>query len=94
MQIPIVSDAGKILGWTDQVPELQGTNLRHAEAERLLGGPVSCTYVQIDNEADAQRAGAPKEWNGPWRCLAICSDHAGVGANSPALGVGRHLPPR
>jgi hypothetical protein len=86
MQIPIIGGGGKILGWTDQVPELQGTNLRHAEAERLLGGAVSCTYVQIDNRADALRAGAPPGWNGPWRCLAICGDHAGVGGNALKLG--------
>lgn len=94
MLIPIVGSGRKILGWTDKVPEFQGANLRHADAERLLSGPVSCAYVEIDNWADARRAGAPPEWNGPWRCLAICSDHAGLGANGVALGVDRHLKPR
>ncbi len=94
MKIPIVRNGGQILGWTDQVPELQGANLRHADAERLLGGPVSCTYVQIDNRADARRAGAPPDWTGPWRCLAICSDHAGPGAKRPSPASDRHQQPR
>jgi hypothetical protein len=83
MHIPIVRDGGKILGWTDQVPELQGATLRHPAAERLLGGGVSCSYVQIDNLADARRAGAPPDWTGPWRCLAICSDGAAVRVYQP-----------
>jgi hypothetical protein len=94
MQIPIVRDGGRIIGWTDQGPEFEGTKLRHREAERLLGGAVACTYVQIDNRADAQRAGAPPEWSGPWRCLAICSDHARAGANGANLGMHRPLQPR
>jgi hypothetical protein len=80
MLIAIVGPGGKILGWTSKVPEVQGMILRHAEAERLLGGGLSCTYVQIDDRDDATRAGAPPEWNGPWRCIAICSDGADLGA--------------
>jgi hypothetical protein len=81
MLIPIVGDGGRIVGWTSEVPEYQGVSLRHEEAEALLSRPIACTYVEIEAPADAQRAGAPLGWNGPWRCLALC--------NADAVGAGR-----
>jgi hypothetical protein len=94
MQIPIVCDARKIVGWTSQVPEATGSALRHAEAERLLGGPISCVYVEIDNPHDALRAGAPPEWSGPWRCLAICRDDGRPAPDAARSPVWRHHLPR
>ena len=81
MLIPIVGNGGGILGWTDKAPEYHGITLRHAEAEALLGRTISCGYIEIERPADAERAGAPPGWNGPWRCLALCG--------ADAIGVGR-----
>lgn len=72
MEFPILDRKGRLIGWTHQSPKL-GNALRHAYAELLAGGSVVCVYVQIDDPADAKRAGAPPGWNEPWRCLALCS---------------------
>jgi len=74
MSIPIVGADRKIVGWTDRIPEIIGASLRHAEAEKLVGGRIVAIYIEIDNPLDAAKAGAPKEWRGTWRCLAICSE--------------------
>ena len=93
MLIPIVGDAKRIVGWTDKVPRYHGTILRHPEAEALLGRAITCTYVEIDRGPDALRAGAPPDWNGPWRCLALCGADkalAALYANEIGMtGVGR-----
>ena len=70
--IPIVNDRCEIVGWTDNAPGYVGPALRHPEAEELVG-PVTCLYIEIERAEDARKAGAPPEWRGPWRCLALCS---------------------
>ena len=70
-QVPIVDRSCRIVGWTSASPETVGAILRHAEAEKLLGGPVTGIYVQIADPAAAERAGAPAGWDAPWRCIAI-----------------------
>jgi hypothetical protein len=97
MQIPIVS-ASEIIGWTEEIPEFFGSALRHAEAERLVGGEVRCVYVEIEDRAAARRAGAPPEWDGAWRCLALCSDRtirrARAGDLMPVISIGPRQRPR
>lgn len=73
MEFPILDREGRLIGWTHQGPELGNALVRHAYAELLTGGSIVCVYVQIDDPADAKRAGAPPGWNEPWRCLALCS---------------------
>jgi hypothetical protein len=74
VEIPIVGANRRIVGWTGTPPKYSSSNAEHPEAEQLTGGPVAAAYVQIDDPADAQRAGAPLGWKGPWRCIAICSE--------------------
>ena len=85
-QIPIVNRNRRIVGWTHDTPETIGASLRHAEAERLVGGAVTATYVQISDRVAAGRAGAPLGWNGPWRCLAI------IAVDDADGGVREHVP--
>ena len=73
MEFPIFDRESRLVGWTRRGPELNNTLLRHPYAERLVGGTVVCFYVEIDDPADAKRAGAPPGWREPWRCLALCS---------------------
>jgi hypothetical protein len=75
-EIPIIDAKRRIAGWTKLAPEYRGAMLFHAEAERLVGGTVLCAYVQIEDQHDASRAGAPAGWQGTWRCLALCSEKA------------------
>lgn len=73
MEFPILDREGRLIGWSHRDPEIRNALVRHAYAELLAGGSVVCVYVQIDDPADAKRAGAPPGWNEPWRCLALCS---------------------
>ena len=70
-QVPIVDENRRIVGWTSEGPEAGASGTRHAAAEKLIGGPVTCAYVQISDRRAAACAGAPADWNEPWRCLAI-----------------------
>ena len=72
-EIPIVDRRRRIVGWTAANPEIVGLTVSHPEAERLVGGEVVCAYVEIDEPALAQRAGAPAGWTQKWRCLGLCS---------------------
>jgi len=75
--IPIVNDALEIVGWTGLPPAVEGGRLRHAEAERLLGGTIFCTQVALTGADQIRRAGGPAGWVGPWCCLALCrAEHA------------------
>jgi hypothetical protein len=74
MSIPIVGEDRTIVGWTDTIPHIIGASLRHAEAEKLLGGRIVAIYIEVENPLDAAKAGAPKDWRGVWRCLALCSE--------------------
>jgi hypothetical protein len=74
VEIPIIGSNRRIVGWTTTPPKYSSSNAEHAEAEKITGGPVAAAYVQIDDPADAQRAGAPRGWKDPWRCIAICSE--------------------
>jgi len=68
----IVNDAHEIVAWTSVAPEVENGRLRHAEAERLLGGAIFCTQVALLRADQIRRAGGPTDWAGPWRCLALC----------------------
>jgi hypothetical protein len=70
--IPIVGGAHEVVGWTERAPVIENGRLRHAEAERVLGGPIFCTQVALTSPAEIARAGGPANWTGPWRCLALC----------------------
>src|SRR5688572_14052677 len=70
-EIPIVNRNRRVVGWTHDSPDTIGALVRHIEAEKVVGGPVTATYVQITDRVAAGRAGAPPGWRGPWRCLAI-----------------------
>jgi hypothetical protein len=74
MSIPIVNADRKIVGWTEVIPEVFGAVLRHSDAERLVGGKIAAIYVEVLNTEDAEKAGAPANWKGVWRCLALCSE--------------------
>ena len=88
MATPIVDARRVIIGWTDVKPDVYGTNIRHADAEGLLGSKIVSACVEIADPANALRAGAPSGWNGPWRCLALCSERAlAANANGGVLPV-------
>lgn len=90
MSFPIVSEQRQIVGWTDAIPEFHGSLIREPEAERLLGGGIMPLYVRIEDPLDAQRAGAPADWTGAWRCLALCSARLKtIDAEGGILPVGR-----
>lgn len=74
MSIPIVNAERRIVGWTEVIPEVFGAVLRHPEAERLVGGRIAAVYVEVLEPGDAVKAGAPRDWKGVWRCLALCSE--------------------
>lgn len=80
MNLPIVNACGAIVGYTNESPKLVGTSVRHSYAERLLSDAVKAAYVEITDEAELARVGAPPNWSGEWRCLALCS------ANMPSQG--------
>jgi hypothetical protein len=82
-RIPIVDGLRRIVGWTDQGPQVIGLSLRHLEAESLLGGPVSCAYIELEGE-NALAAGAPPTWRGPWRCVAIIDQRAELKTAPPS----------
>ena len=88
-QIPIVDRHRRIIGWTSEDPQLMADPLRvrHVQAEELVGGPVVCTYVQISDPAAARRAGAPPEWQQPWRCIALVSEKAATQRSDESLEV-------
>jgi hypothetical protein len=74
MRIPIVNADRKVVGWTHDPPVIEHNRLRHPVAERLLGGPIFCTEVTLDDPRHAVAAGAPRGWRHTWRCMAICGD--------------------
>jgi hypothetical protein len=56
LEVPILDRNHQIVGWTRETPKTFGASIRHAEAERLTGGPVTATYVQIKDKSAAVRA--------------------------------------
>jgi len=72
-EIPIIDGQRRLVGWTVNAPRYLGGLVHHPEAEKLIGGPIVGAYVQIEDADNAQRAGAPPNWKGPWRCLGLCS---------------------
>ena len=72
-EIPSVDQRRRIVGWTRTSPERDPASpfMIHEEAQRLVGGPLACAYVQIMDRAGAARAGAPSGWDRPWWCLAL-----------------------
>ena len=88
MPIPIIDRDFRIVCWTAIAPDVRGFTLQHADAERLLGTAVRCLYVELTDPRDSRNAGAPPDWQGPWRCLAICSaDAEGATAHMPRVPV-------
>ncbi len=76
-EIPILDMGGSIIAWTPTAPSMgPGCVLRHAEAENLLGGRVTCRLVTVTGAA-ALRAGSPFAEAG-WSCFAIVPDHRSV----------------
>jgi hypothetical protein len=71
IQTPIVDERERIIGWTKTTPELYGAVVHHEQAERLVGGPVECAFIEIADKKAAAAAGAPIGWRGSWRCLAL-----------------------
>ena len=74
MNIPIVNRDRALVGWTEKPPVVADNRLRHAEAERLLRGPVFCVEIALVDPAHVARAGAPRGWRSAWRCMALCCD--------------------
>lgn len=74
-KIPIVDRGLHVIGWTDTVPQILATTISHREAEKIVGGPVTCAYVEVAGD-NAIAAGAPHDWRGPWRCLALVDERA------------------
>jgi hypothetical protein len=74
--IPIVDANRQIVGWTAAAPNVMGIELRHAEAERLVGGRIVSRRVELVRRQDIVRAGGPKRWSAPWVCLALMSVEA------------------
>ena len=74
MRIPIINAERAIVGWTSVAPVVEHNRLRHPEAERLLGGPIFCTEMELSDPRQAAQAGAPRGWRETWRCMALCSD--------------------
>jgi len=72
-KIPIVNEHLKIVAWSDEAPKIIGCTLRHRRAETLLHQRVSTRIIEIEG-AYSELAGAPPNWRGPWRCLAITPD--------------------
>jgi len=70
-EIPIVDEHLTIVSWSDEMPQIIGGSLRHRRAETILRGRVSCRFIEISDASDARRSGAPPDWQGSWRCLAI-----------------------
>ncbi len=82
--IPIVNAAHVVVGWTLRAPVVEKGCLRHAEAERALGGPIFCTQVALARPEEIVRAGGPANWAGSWRCLALCRIEHARGLEQPA----------
>lgn len=72
--IPIVNRDRALIGWTAEAPIVADNRLRHAEAERLLRGPVICIEIALTDPTHLARAGAPRGWRSAWRCMALCCD--------------------
>lgn len=92
--IPIVDAAHEVVGWTETAPVVENGRLRHAKAERLLGGAIFCTQVALTGPEEIVRAGGPANWLGPWRCLALCRVEHARGLEQPrATPVGKPVAP-
>ncbi len=73
-KIAICDAAQNIVGWTDTAPGTdRGGNLRHSEAERLLGGPVKGLLITVTG-GNAEIAGAPVALRDNWHCFALMRD--------------------
>lgn len=82
--IPIVDANQTIVAWTETAPVIEEGKLRHAAAERLLGGAIFCTQIALADPEDIRRAGGPPTWRGAWRCLALCRLELARGLDDPA----------
>lgn len=93
-QIPVVDRQRRIVAWTDHGPEAIGAVLRHAEAEAILHGPIGAAYVELSDNDQARRAGAPLHWKGKWRCLALVNDDIAASATLVVAGMFGGAAPR
>ena len=71
--IPIIDGNARIVGWTTTAPDQRAGRVIHREAQEMIGTALGAAFVDLDAK-DAERAGAPPGWTGPWRCLAICPE--------------------
>jgi hypothetical protein len=92
LQIPIVDENRRLIGWTGAAPRVENGTIRHLAAERMVGGPIVGAHVHLVDPDDAARAGAPRGWTAPWRCIALVSaraiDPAGDGRAFEIRGAG------
>jgi hypothetical protein len=91
VQIPIIDANRRLVGWTGAAPRVENGVIRHATAERLVGGPIEGCYVKLLGADDGARAGAPSDWSGAWRCIALISEQAA--AAMPKDGQAIDIPP-
>jgi len=93
VEVPIVGAGHDIVAWTATAPVIGNGRLRHAEAERVLGGPIFCTQIALTRADDIARAGGPPNWRGPWRCLALCPIEHARGLDQPVGDLLAGTPP-
>jgi hypothetical protein len=84
MNIPVLNAQGEIVDWTGTAPRLHEGKLVHEHASRLLKSEIATGEIILTRPDDLRRAGAPRGWNEPWRCLAICP-----AASASQFGAGR-----
>ena len=71
MELPILDRSCKLVSWTPKAPRFVGSELRHDDAEAIVGRPVVIMPVRILNEAHIQRCGGTLDDDGSGWCLAI-----------------------
>jgi hypothetical protein len=67
MEFPILNHACVLAGWSKRAPHFQGTELRHPDAEALIGRPLVIMPVRMRDPAAVKRCNGSE---GGW-CLAI-----------------------
>ena len=71
MEFPILNKLCRLAGWSKEPPRYQGAELRHEEAEELIGRPIVIMPVKVVAEDHARRCGGNyHDVEGGW-CLAI-----------------------
>ena len=71
MKLPILGRECKLARWTTQQLRFQGTELRHDEAEAMVGRPIVIMPVRIVHDHHVQRCGGTYDDGGNGWCLAL-----------------------